>query len=88
MSTKWIVQAQTTLRVIDMMKKRLQTNPILLQLPLGVEDQFRGVIDLISMKLITFDEDSMGTKFEISEIPGDVRDEAFDARQRATRVCL
>ena len=69
-------------RVIDMMKKRLQTNPILLQLPLGVEDQFRGVIDLITMKLIIFDEDSMGTKFEISEIPGDVRDEAFDARQR------
>ena len=69
-------------RVIDMMKKRLQTNPILLQLPLGVENHFRGVIDLVSMKLITFDEDSMGTKFEISEIPGDVRDEAFEARQQ------
>jgi elongation factor G len=69
-------------RVIDMMKKRLQTNPILLQLPLGVEDRFRGIIDLISMKLITFDEDSMGTKFEISEIPDDARDEASEARQR------
>ena len=58
-----------------MMKKRLQTNPILLQLPLGMEDQFRGVIDLISMKLITFDDDSMGMKFDVSEVPEDARDE-------------
>ncbi|MGO9117178.1 MAG: elongation factor G [Desulfomonilaceae bacterium] len=70
------------LRVIDMMKKRLQTNPILLQLPLGMEDQFRGVIDLISMKLITFDDDSMGMKFDVSEVPENAKEEALEARRQ------
>ena len=70
------------LRVIDMMKKRLQTNPILLQLPLGMEEQFRGVIDLISMKLITFDDDSMGMKFDVSEVPEDAKEKALEARRQ------
>ncbi len=70
------------LRVIDMMKKRLQTNPILLQLPLGTEDQFRGVIDLISMKLITFDDDSMGMKFDVTEVPENAKEKALEARRQ------
>ncbi len=70
------------LRVIDMMKSRLQANPILLQIPLGIEDRFHGVIDLISMKLITFDEDSMGTRFEVSEVPREIKEEALASRRQ------
>ncbi|HTY21805.1 MAG TPA: elongation factor G [Desulfomonilaceae bacterium] len=76
------------LRVIDMMKSRLQANPILLQIPLGIEDRFHGVIDLISMKLITFDEDSMGTRFEVSEVPREIKEEALAfRRQLLESVC-
>jgi elongation factor G len=70
------------LRVVDMMKTRLQTNPVLLQVPLGSEDNFRGVIDLIAMKAIIFDEDSMGMNYQTVDIPQDHMQEALDARQK------
>jgi elongation factor G len=70
------------LRVVDMMKTRLQTNPVLLQVPLGSEDNFRGVIDLVSMKAIIFDEDSMGMNYQTVDIPQDHMQEALDARQK------
>lgn len=68
-------------RVTEMMKARLNTNPVLLQIPLGIEDKFRGVVDLIHMKAIEFDEDSMGTKFTTSDIPVEVQEEALSARK-------
>ena len=68
-------------RVINMMKDRLQTTPILLQIPIGSEDDFRGVIDLITMKSIIYDEDSMGMEFHVSEIPPELQEEALSARQ-------
>ncbi|HMK36690.1 MAG TPA: elongation factor G [Desulfomonilaceae bacterium] len=70
------------LRVVDMMKTRLRTNPVLLQLPLGTEENFAGVIDLVSLKAIVFDESSMGTKYEEVDIPKEYLDEALDARQK------
>ena len=54
--------------VIDMMKSRFMTNPIPIQLPIGKEDKFDGIIDLVSMKAIIY-EDVMGLKFRIEEIP-------------------
>lgn len=69
------------LRVIQMMKARLNTTPVLLQIPLGIEDKFRGVIDLLQMKAIEFDEDSMGVKFTISEVPTEFEQEAVAARK-------
>lgn len=68
-------------RVTEMMKARLNTNPVLLQIPLGIEDKFRGVVDLIHMKAVEFDEDSMGTKFTTSDIPVEVQEEALSARK-------
>ncbi len=76
------------LRVIDMMKTRLQTNPILLQIPIGTEEAFRGIVDLITMKSIVFDEDSMGMTFTVSECPEDLANEAGLARERLVEtVC-
>jgi elongation factor G len=70
------------LRVIDMMKTRLQTNPILLQIPIGTEEDFRGVVDLITMKSIAFEEESMGMTFTVSECPEELAKDAAIARER------
>lgn len=75
-------------RVIEMMKDRLGATPALLQLPLGREDDFRGVIDLVSMKAIVFDEASMGMRFDVADVPAELHDEALDARRALVeRVC-
>ena len=70
------------LRVVDMMNTRLLTKPVLLQIPLGIEDKFRGVIDLVNMRSIVFDEGSMGTNFELAEIPQEFKEQAESARKR------
>ena len=57
------------LRVVEMMKTRLRTNPILLQIPVGSEEKFHGVVDLITMKCILFDDESVGMKFDVLDVP-------------------
>ena len=64
------------LRVVDQVRERLGANPVPIQLPIGAEEKFAGVIDLISMKAIYWDEGNMGTTFEAREIPDDLRAEA------------
>jgi elongation factor G len=54
---------------VDMIKKRLNANPVPVQIPLGKEGDFKGVIDLITMKAIIYDEDTLGAKFREAEIP-------------------
>jgi elongation factor G len=66
--------------VIDMMKDRFATNPIPVQLPIGKEDKFDGIIDLVSMKAIIY-EDVMGLKFSIKNIPEDLMSVAARYRQ-------
>lgn len=58
-------------RVIEMMQSRLGTRPVVLQLPLGIEDSFCGIIDLVRMQAIVYDEDSLGTSFQVVDIPAD-----------------
>jgi elongation factor G len=70
------------LRVLDMMKTRLRTNPLLLQLPLGKETDFRGVIDLISMKAVIYDEESNGMKFEVADPDPEYMEEALHWRSK------
>ncbi|MGB6068723.1 MAG: elongation factor G [Desulfomonilaceae bacterium] len=70
------------LRVVEMMKTRLRTNPVLLQIPVGSEDAFSGVIDLIAMKRILFDDESAGTKFEVLDVPPEYYEKAVEARQQ------
>jgi elongation factor G len=55
--------------VVEMMKSRLNANPLILQLPCGVEENFSGVIDLIEMKAVVWDDDSLGATFSLVEIP-------------------
>ena len=70
------------LRVVDQMKTRLGANPIPIQLAIGAEDDFKGVVDLIKMKAIYWDGDDMGTTFELKEIPQDMEDLANEWREK------
>src|SRR6188508_2585426 len=66
---------------VQMVKDRLGANPIVLQLPLGVESSFRGIIDLIRMKAVVWDDESLGAKFHDEEIPGELLDQANKYRE-------
>ncbi|MBP2687303.1 MAG: fusA-3 [Deltaproteobacteria bacterium] len=69
-------------RVVRMMRERLAANPVPIQLPLGKEDTFRGVIDLVRMKAIVWEEDTLGAKFHEESIPADMAEEVAVARER------
>ena len=64
------------LRVVNQVRERLGANPVVVQLPIGAEEKFAGVIDLIGMRAIYWDESNMGTTYTEVEIPGELRAEA------------
>ncbi|MBA2264770.1 MAG: elongation factor G [Chloroflexi bacterium] len=68
-------------RVVDMIKDRLGVNAVPLQIPIGVEDGFRGVIDLINMKAITYGND-LGDQVEVGEIPAEYQAQAAEWREK------
>ncbi|RMF88674.1 MAG: GTP-binding protein, partial [Nitrospinota bacterium] len=68
-------------RCVQMMEERLATNPLILQLPLGSEHDFQGIIDLILMKAILYDEETLGAHYRLEEIPAEYRDQAFHYRE-------
>jgi elongation factor G len=68
-------------RGVQMMKDRLGANPVPIQLPIGKEEYFKGVIDLVEMKAIVWDDESLGAKFEVIDIPADMVDAAQVARE-------
>jgi len=63
-------------RTVNMMRERLGARPLILQLPLGLEDSFRGVIDLLKMQAILYEEDTLGATYRIVDIPDDALEEA------------
>lgn len=63
-------------RVLEMMKDKLNANPVPIQIPMGAEDGFEGVIDLIKQKALFFDPDSFGFEFEEKEIPENYKEKA------------
>ncbi|NLV31411.1 MAG: elongation factor G [Acidobacteria bacterium] len=69
-------------RVLDMMRSRLGTVPVAIQLPLGAEDAFRGIIDLVAKKAIVFNEETLGSDFAMEEIPAEYEAEAAAYRDR------
>jgi elongation factor G len=69
-------------RAVEMMRTRLAANAVPIQLPLGSEDTFTGVIDLISMKAIRYLDETLGAEFLVEEIPADQMEKAQAARER------
>jgi elongation factor G len=63
-------------RVVEMIRTRLKANPLPIQIPLGEEEDFSGIIDLIKMKAVTYDDDTLGAKFQESEIPPEFAEQA------------
>ncbi len=70
------------LRVVEEMRTKLYANPIVIQLPVGVEDTFVGVVDLIEEKAYIYDSDELGARYSIREIPEDLKDKAAEMREK------
>jgi elongation factor G len=70
------------LRCVDQIKTRLRGNPVPIQLPIGAEEKFEGVVDLIKMKAIYWDMETQGMKFEYRDVPAALKGECEDYRAR------
>jgi elongation factor G len=69
-------------RCIDQIRTRLRANPLVIQLPIGAEDNFEGVVDLIRMKAIYWDMETQGMKFEYRDIPAHMAEQAREYRAK------
>jgi elongation factor G len=69
-------------KVHDQMRARLRANPIPIQVPIGAEERFKGVVDLVRMKAVLWDEASQGMKFDLVEIPADLLDTCEEWREK------
>jgi elongation factor G len=69
-------------RTFDQIISKLEANPVAIQLPIGSEDKFVGVVDLIKMKSITYKDETMGADYVIGDIPADMMDEAKHYREQ------
>ncbi|MBW1971388.1 MAG: elongation factor G [Deltaproteobacteria bacterium] len=67
---------------IEMMKEKLGANPLIIQLPMGKEDTFEGVIDLIKMKAVVWEDETLGAKYKYIEIPSSFKDDAKNYREK------
>jgi elongation factor G len=69
-------------RGVQMIKDRLKANPLPIQLPVGKEENFKGVIDLVRMKAVVWTDESLGADYNEIEIPADLLDEAIEYREK------
>ncbi|AMM83883.1 elongation factor G [Martelella sp. AD-3] len=68
-------------RSVEMVKSRLGATPVVIQLPIGAENDFAGVIDLIEMKALVWDGEHLGAQWDITDIPADMKDKAEEWRE-------
>ena len=69
-------------RTFDQIISKLEANPVAIQMPIGSEEHFKGVIDLVGMKAITYKDETMGADYIVGEIPADLMDEAKHYREQ------
>ncbi|HET9043303.1 MAG TPA: elongation factor G, partial [Burkholderiales bacterium] len=69
-------------KVYDQIKSRLNGNPVAIQVPIGAEDTFAGIVDLVRMKAIFWDESSQGMKFEVKDVPAELQALAEEWREK------
>jgi elongation factor G len=69
-------------RVVKMIETRLGARPAVMQLPIGAEDKFAGIIDLITMKAVIWEDESLGAKFHEEGIPADLKEQAGEYREK------
>jgi elongation factor G len=68
-------------RTVDMIKDRLGAVPLVIQLPIGTEAEHKGLVDLLKMKALIWEDDALGAKFNEVEIPADLKEKALEYRQ-------
>ena len=73
---------------VQMVKDRLGGNALVLQLPIGAENDFAGVVDLVTMKAVVWDEETLGAKFHEEEIPADLADKAAEYREQLLEAAV
>jgi len=73
-------------RVVEEMREKLKATPLLVQLPIGAEDKFTGVIDLIEMKAIIWDEDRLGANFRLEDIPAELMEAAAGQHDKMLEI--
>jgi elongation factor G len=69
-------------RAVDTIVDRLKARPVAIQIPVGAEDQFKGVVDLVEMKAVIWRDETLGAKFDVVEIPEDLREKAQAYREQ------
>jgi len=69
-------------KVYDQMRQRLRANPVPIQVPIGAEDSFKGVVDLVRMKAILWDDASQGMKFDLVEVPAELLETCNEWREK------
>jgi elongation factor G len=69
-------------KVIDEMQQRLKARPVLCQIPIGIEDKHKGMIDLVTEQALIYSDDGLGKLYTTSEIPEEYRQEAAEAREK------
>ncbi len=69
-------------RVVGMMEERLRTRPVVMHLPVGKEDTFAGVVDLVKEKTLVWDESTLGARYRVEDISDEMRDEVAEYRER------
>ena len=75
-------------RCVQMMIDRLGAKPLVVQLPVGVEFGFRGVVDLIAMKAVMWKDENLGAEFEVVEIPADMAEKAGDYHTKLVELAV
>ncbi|NBP59628.1 MAG: GTP-binding protein [Proteobacteria bacterium] len=73
---------------VDMIKERLGATPMVLQLPIGIESTFKGVVDLVAMKGVVWQDESLGAKFDYVEIPADLKEQAVKYRKELVELAV
>src|SRR6202012_4781451 len=69
-------------RAVDTIVERLKARPVAIQIPVGAEDQFKGIIDLVEMKAVLWRDETLGAKFDVVEIPADLLEKAKTYREQ------
>src|SRR5262245_18732460 len=69
-------------RAVDTIVDRLKARPVPIQIPVGSEDQFKGVVDLVTMKAVIWRDETLGAKFDVVEIPAELKDKAQQYREQ------
>ena len=84
-STRWTASARTSTAWSRMIRERLGANAVPIQIPIGAEDAFAGVVDLLEQKAIVWDDESLGASFEVKEMPEELGRRPPQARESAGR---